>query len=47
MRRRVYELCLFAAAYFVDPTILLIIWLFELAWWYFGIDGRTAKSNGF
>jgi hypothetical protein len=47
MRRRTYELCLCAAAYFIDPNILIAIWLSEMAWWYFGLSGKTLKTNGF
>ena len=47
MRRRTYELFLCGAAFFIDPNLLLMIWLAELAWWYFGLEGKTIKTNGF
>lgn len=47
MRRRLYELAGVAMMYWIDPDIMLMIWIAEMTWWYWGINRQTVKSNGF
>jgi hypothetical protein len=47
MRKRLFELLMFGAVYFVDPELLILFWAYEAAIWYFSIQTKPVKSNGF